>query len=91
MVLNYTESAEIENCSIVSTKVYYFEHNKQALPASRMKLNPTERKCIWGYTQIRKDGAYREVDFGNMTEQLQTDYDMHKGAKAEIYHVGQFD
>ena len=45
------------------------------------------------YRQIRgENGTCQEVDFKNMTEQLQEDYlDKYKSVQAEINHVSQLD
>ena len=42
---------------------------------------------------MRTDSTpYKQVDFSDMTEHLQTDYlDMYKGAQVEICQISQFD
>ena len=49
-------------------KIDYVEHHREALPADRVKLNPTETKYLRGYRQIEgEDITCREVDLGSMT------------------------
>ena len=52
----YTESADIEKCSVSSTKVDYVKYNRKALPANRIKVNKVDDRCLKGYGQI-KGGA----------------------------------
>ena len=69
------------------------EYNRIVFPANRIKINPTQERCLRVYRQIKgEDKSCREVQFGNMTDQLQGDY-LHgyEGIQAEMYQVSQYD
>ena len=68
-------SAEIEKWSILSTKVDYVDYNRKELSTYRVILNATENRCQKGYKQTKGEcRTCQEIDFDNMTLQLQTDY-----------------
>ena len=48
----HVESIKIEKWSILRAKVYYTEYNREALPAKRLKFDPTEVRCLKWYRQI---------------------------------------
>ena len=83
----------MERWSILSTKVDHVEYNRKALLTNRVKFNPTERICLKGCRKIKGEGrTCQEIDFDNMTEQLQTDHlDRYEGVQAGIHQVSQFD
>ena len=87
----HTECAEIEKWSILFIKMSYIEHNRKALGADRVEFNLTEGNCVKGYRQIKGENrSCREVDFGNMSAELQIHYlDMYQGVQAETNNVSQ--
>ena len=57
------------------------------------KLNLTHQKedGLGRYVKMKEGRLCREVDFGNMMEQLGTNYlDRYEGVKAEIHQISQF-
>ena len=88
----HVESSEIEKWSILSTKVDDVEISRKAILTNKVKFNLTEGRGHKGYRQVRAGNrTCQEVDFNNMTEQLQADYlYRHKVVQGEIHQVSQF-
>ena len=89
----HAESVGIERLPIFSVKVDYVEYNRNVLPTNKVQFNLSEGSFKRGINKLKAESRRcKEIDFDNITEQLQTDYlERYEGFQREIHQVRQFD